>query len=48
METSRETPPKPDYFAEASLQPKFPIDSQMDGSDDKQDEAILKLNKDGF
>jgi hypothetical protein len=48
METSGEAPPKPDHFAEASSQPKFPIDFQMDGSDDKHDEAMLKLNEDGF
>jgi hypothetical protein len=48
METSGEAPPKPDHFAEVSSQPKFPIDFQMDGSDDKHDEAMLKLNEDGF
>jgi hypothetical protein len=46
MARSGETPTLLEQSVEASLKPKSPVDSQMEGSDDEQDEAILKLKKD--
>jgi hypothetical protein len=42
MEMSRETSIQPEPSGEATSQPMSP----MDVSDDKQDEALLKLNED--